>query len=494
MTSIARLMRLFDGLPRAYGIFHLKGTALPGEKFKGEARTVQLPVDEAVWSRHVAGEIQLGIVPIRDDATCMFGAIDVDDYKTDHAALERKLLKASLPLVMCRSKSGGAHLYAFFKQPVMAAAARELLAGWAATLGYGNVEIFPKQDALLSTEDTGNWINMPYCSGDETQRYAISGDHRLSLLDFLALAETRLIEPSIFESAAEFPELLEQGPPCLVTFGTQGFPEGTRNSGLFSLGVYCKKRWGDDWEAKLHEMNAAFMSPPLPDDEVAQVARHLAKKEYNYRCKDQPLVSVCQRNVCLKRKYGVSGQDMQLTFGPQLENVVRLETQPVVYFADFQGRRIQFRSKDINSQNLMRELLIEQTNTMLQQMPPQRYGQWADRVLKSATISEAPPEIAEWQTVFDFLEEYCIEHWPAKAWQDVVDGGAYEFEGRTYFRPHKFVQAVNKEHRTRLSKSDVYQALLKASVRSETKRIGKKDHQLWSVPAFEKPDNDKEAL
>jgi hypothetical protein len=312
--------------------------------------------------------------------------------------------------------------------------------------------------------------------------------------EFLALAERTKIPSSIFESTDEFPELLVHAPPCLITLGKQGYPEGTRNSGLFNLGVYCRKRWGDDWEAKLEEMNTNFLNPPLDSAEVKQVIKHLSGKEYNYRCKDTPINAVCQRAICLKRDYGVESVEAQRLFGPQLDNVLRLEVSPAVYFADFDGRRITFKADHIVSQAAFRKMLVDQCNRVLFPMTVAKWHAWVESVLKRATIVAAPPETSQGQIVIDCLEEYCVEKWPARNWDDVIDGGALEHETRVFFRPHKFVHSMNKEHRLRLTNSEVYQELLKIGCKNSSQKIRGRTYPLWSVPKFEKPNEKSDDL
>ena len=45
---------------------------------------------------------------------------------------------------------------------------------YAAHLGYGGAEIFPKQISRANDRDRGTWINLCYWDGDNTERYAIS--------------------------------------------------------------------------------------------------------------------------------------------------------------------------------------------------------------------------------------------------------------------------------------------------------------------------------
>jgi hypothetical protein len=122
------------------------------------------------------GDYGIGVIPIREDASCVFGAIDIDEYANGEStrAVVEKVAHLKLPLVACQTKSGGIHLYLFLRdKPVRAELVRMKLMEWATVLGHRGVEVFPKQSVLASKEDVGNWINMPYYRGAETNRYAV---------------------------------------------------------------------------------------------------------------------------------------------------------------------------------------------------------------------------------------------------------------------------------------------------------------------------------
>ena len=66
-------------------------------------------------------EPSLGIIPINDDNKCKWGAIDIDTYDGfDHKKLIKKIVGKKIPLVVCKSKSGGAHVFLFVSEPVLA--------------------------------------------------------------------------------------------------------------------------------------------------------------------------------------------------------------------------------------------------------------------------------------------------------------------------------------------------------------------------------------
>ena len=75
---------------------------------------------------------------------------------------------------MCRSKSGGAHIFFFFKEWMDASDFRDKAAEIAAGLGHGRCEIFQNKSKFWSKGgDVGNFINLPYFDAHKTFRYAV---------------------------------------------------------------------------------------------------------------------------------------------------------------------------------------------------------------------------------------------------------------------------------------------------------------------------------
>ena len=70
-------------------------------------------------------------------------------------------------------------------------------------------------------------------------------------------------------------DVIKDGPPCLQQLCTQGFPEGTRNNGLFNIGFYLRKFDADKWKILLEEYNRNYMTPPLAAQEVIIIQKQL---------------------------------------------------------------------------------------------------------------------------------------------------------------------------------------------------------------------------
>ena len=277
----------------------------------------------AIWARHLAGKdgFGIGVVPIRDDETCGFGAIDIDVYPFDHNALVAKIEALSLPLIVCRTKSGGAHCYLFTSEPVPAKLARSKLREWAAALGCKpDVEIFPKQEHLDQPDDCGNWINVPYNGLDRSTRYAIGPDGKAMTPDaFLAAADDAKITAADLAARMVSPiagddDLWMGAPPCLRTLAVKGFGDW-QNNGLFNIAVYLKKRYGDGWEERIDDYNRPpFMDPPVEAKAVKSTIKSVKKKPYLYMCKQSPIREVCDKDACAGCQFGVRPIDDQVQY------------------------------------------------------------------------------------------------------------------------------------------------------------------------------------
>lgn len=355
-TIAADLCALLRGLDRAHGSYEPRGTDAKG-KVSGVASTQPGPLTPALWAAHLAGTRGVGVPPLLDDGTCWWGAIDIDVYDLDLPALVKLVHGLGLPLVVCRTKSGGAHLYAFFTEPVKATLVRPKMAAWAVALKHPGAEVFPKQDRLLwrvvrrtangpveaggypdrvaaearATElrvtalqtadpavtvaierDTGNWLNAPYYGGDLSTRYALGADGvALTPAEFVAYARASAVTAAELEGitprVADDDDSLRGAPPCLITLAAMGIGEGARNNALFNFAVYARKRHPDDWQSRVAGYNDRYLDPPLPGDELTQVIKSVARRDYGYKCNDQPIKAVCDKAACRGCEFGVGG-------------------------------------------------------------------------------------------------------------------------------------------------------------------------------------------
>ncbi len=316
---VQRFSALFAGYAEAFGQYLVNEQEAETGKNVGPRSTKTTPLTLNHYRIHLDNTGPgLGIIMLRADNNVTFAALDVDNYRLDLPDLEKRVNKLKLPLTPCRTKSGGAHLYLFLSEPAPAEIVRTKLAEWVSVLNLSNkTEVFPKQSTRAGESDIGSWINLPYQNESETMRYAIRHGRELELPEFLDLAESRritiqeLLKISPIKPTKNDPtDPLYEAPPCLVTIHQQnGFPPGTSNDGMLAVGVYLKKRFGDEWESHFQHYNEMFCRTPKDKTELGELAQSLRKKDYFYRCKQPPISSVCQQRACAKREFGVGGSD-----------------------------------------------------------------------------------------------------------------------------------------------------------------------------------------
>ncbi len=276
-TLAAQFLARFAGLSRGHGRFTPNGKRDKRGKVEGRFEWVKTGgATELDWAAHLAGKRGLGIPPLRDDGTARWGSIDVDTYPVKWPLLEARVAKLKLPLVLCETKSGGAHAYLFLSEAVSAPEVRTTLAAWARALGCKpDTEIFPKQDVLTGPKDWGSWLNMPYYG---KERRAHDAGRRLSAEAFLALAEQRAVTAA--QLAAIVVPSANGKPPASAgkTVKTKPLPafHAGRNISLTPLAA-SNRRKGASYEAALaaclaeNQVQAkALATDPLPEKEVEQ--------------------------------------------------------------------------------------------------------------------------------------------------------------------------------------------------------------------------------
>jgi len=441
MTDITRFKSIFSGLDIAYGTYKIEKSKENGKQ-AGKAVVVRKPPTDDLWQKHFEGvEPSLGIIPIRADNTCIWGCIDIDQYPLDHPGLVKKIADLKLPLVVCRSKSGGAHVFLFTKTPQPAREFQEYLKNCAALLGEAGREIFPKQsEILVDRGDTGNFLNLPYFGADNGTRYAFNLDGSAATLEqFYALWEANVQESiSAFPDPPKAPDApIKDGPPCLQALCAQGVPEGGRNNTLFNIGIYLKQAAPTKWEDQLVEYNFKYVAPPLPNNEVQIVVKQLNKKDYKYKCKDAPLNSFCNSGLCRTRKFGIGAHGPD---SPQLSSLSKYNSEPPLWFLDINGKRIELDTESLFNQASFQKACIERINVLPPTLRRQDWESVLNSLLKEMVESEQITEASEDTSLTgrfnDLLEEFCTHVQQAMDRDEILMGRPWtnDEEAKTYFR------------------------------------------------------------
>ncbi len=308
---------LFIGNIHNYGL-HTYSYSDKGIKEKGGNKTITNKlVTMAEYKEHLLGHQGLGIIPINDDNKCKFAVIDIDVYDQSFKAYLDAIEQHNFPLVPFYSKSGGLHIYIFFKTYVKVKDAVDRLKLISRIMGITlfvkqhkneSLEIFPKQLKLVNGQ-VGNWINLPYYKADKPKQGLIKDGTIASFNEALSIIQTKLT--SIEEIDVLLDDLpYNDAPPCLQTLSLLNMLDENsgRNNYLFSFGVYLKKKDENYFEQEVMEINNNLNNPLDVKEVENTVLSSLRKKDYTYKCTVSPCLDVCDKKVCQTRKYGI-GKD-----------------------------------------------------------------------------------------------------------------------------------------------------------------------------------------
>lgn len=518
--NLHRFMRLFRGNTRSYGQWD---PAKPKEK---SSRTEKGQYPDSAFEAHLDGGIGIGIVPVRDDGTCLWGAIDLDNHGSDKdidiGAVERRVATLGYPLIPCRSKSGGVHLYMFASEPVRADMMKAVLTRWAKELEVDGVDcIYPKQGRLAKNAEgvqaLGNWINLPYYDVDAStpSRAAVSNGKRLSLEAFLLKAESEAVDAA--QLGKYFSDDLSEMPPCLqARMRSGGFGAGERNDGTYQVAVFCRKRDPDTAKDAAHDLAVRFMeSGPIPFKERDKTIRSvLTTRSANYKC--ETFKDVCDREACRKLKFGISeGEYEQMAARstmPRFHSLVKFRNAEPMRFDlsvgedDESSRRIEGLTIDeLVSFPELRKAVMAKTHIVLPRLKNDEWDKILRELFEKVSIEDVPddstPEGQVRIRLLEFLRKANLksEGDETKDREALVRGvpvvQLHQDERVVMFRHVDFVAYLTKTKTDAIKNKDLwFRANRSMGVQNARVRVGKNVIPVWYLPVSAVEENEQHAV
>ena len=484
MSLAQEFYNLFKGSDIAHGTYTIKSERGADGKKQGTAKVIREPTTVDMWEDHLKGGTGLGIIPITSENTCLWGAIDIDQYDVSHKDLINVLKKNKIPAVVGRTKSGGAQGWIFLTAHIEADEMQRKLTELSAALGYSGSEIFPKQTTiLLDRGDTGNFLNMPYFGGEKTTRYGFNeqGDG-LNPEDFIEYSRQYITTPSQFRklnmSFGTKEGVLEEGPPCLQHLCSKGFGEGSRNNALFNLGVYARMFDEDNWEQLVQRYNVDYLSPPLSHGEVGNTIRQLKKKDYFYKCEDQPIKPFCDKELCKTRKFGVGPSGV----GNDMSSLTKIDGDPPIWILNVDGERLELTTNGLTSQAQFQKECVSQINKFPVTVNQRAWQTRIQTLLDNLTIIEVPPDATFKGEFEDLLHAFASERAKGEEREDIQQGVAVWTDERVYFQVKDLKKHLSVNDFNHYTSNKITLRLQDLKAEKMFWRVRGKGIHVWSLP------------
>jgi len=465
MIPIADLAFRFNDLfvcnPEVHGQTALTGKTRDRDgKADSKSFLVKASLTTDIWEQHLKGDKIIGCTPLVNEDRVRWGVLDVDVYQESNTIEDilKSVKEHNLPFVVCRSKSGGAHVYLFFSEEVSAANVIDKLKSFSAFFGQGACEIYPKQPKISNRKDDskyGNWINMPY-SGNPTLQYAFDIEGKaLNPEEFLTYAQSKTLSVDEFKDLV-VPTLdveeLPEGPPCLnYIFQNRTQHSESRNITLSNVAVYLKKAQPTDWKQLLPKFNRKF-SEPLEDREVEAIISSYSKKDYKYQCSNQPLCKYCDASLCGQRKFGIGGEE----FLPNNRSLMQLKSDPPLWFLTLDDSEIQLTTEQFDSFNQFNQKVMEK---LLFKYPPIKQDDWVKQqnlLLKNCTQIDIPFEMTPVGQFVEYVSMFCAS---ASDNPDALKSGPIKVNGNYLFRMIDLKDYLNQQRFKELPDNKILSSL-----------------------------------
>ena len=162
MDHAKKFASAFQGLSSAYLTMVAKGKNDAG-KTEGEYQVKRDAITETHYAAHLDGVSSLGIFLLNEKSMVKFGCIDIDQYPLEHKKIVDFFAEKKLPLIVDRSKSGGAHCYLFSNEWMPASKMREALRKIAAGMGHKDIcEFLISKGADVNYKDASGFNSLHY--------------------------------------------------------------------------------------------------------------------------------------------------------------------------------------------------------------------------------------------------------------------------------------------------------------------------------------------
>jgi hypothetical protein len=303
---VDRFAALFSGLDEAFGT--------------GAGRWIHRPPTNQDWIAHLAGTgAGIGIAPLMPDNKVNFAAIDLDEPDFEAARLMQTFVPG--PSFIERSRSGNAHVWVFFEEPIEAWIPMGVLREVTLAAGKEHVEVFPKNHDFARVK-LGNYINLPFHGTERPTMEYTEHEHEgsvplsdgfwlspQSLARFLEGAEAAKNKPQDWRVKAQWMMLkAPEDRPRSQEFGKQRslhicaehilsgeagpITEGHRSVVYFSLAkmlLNCEMYDEEETVELLRALNEDSAPDSIDDQELLRIIGNASRGQYTSTGCDDPL-------------------------------------------------------------------------------------------------------------------------------------------------------------------------------------------------------------
>jgi hypothetical protein len=173
---------------------------------------------------------------------------------------------------------------------------------------------------------------------------------------------------------------------------------------VFQAAVFLKRARPEEWKVKVREFNALALTKPLGDKELRQILASVNRKDYNYKCREEPCKSLCNRDLCRSREFGISESDSTANELPPFDHIEKVIATPVRWILHIKGMPVELTSMELFDFSAVRRAVYEKINLLLPRMKNEEWDLHLREIAgKAKTRFETTLEDVMFTKLCDFL-------------------------------------------------------------------------------------------
>ncbi|KKL06659.1 hypothetical protein LCGC14_2593830, partial [marine sediment metagenome] len=282
-----------------------------------------------------------------------------------------------------------------------------------------------------------------------------------------------------------------QAPPCLQSMIAGGVPDGMRNEAMYAMTIYMRKRYSEDYRDHLLALNTEVFDPPLPDSEAKRTIKSASRRDYKYKCNEEPCKSLCNRELCLTLEYGIDADEIE---GLTIESLQKITTEPATWLLKLENLpEMELTSVQLISFPRVKLAMVEKLSllpkiTIKQDIWERAIGKWIETAENIDVPDEASiPGIIRAELI-EFLKEADLN----SKGDDLEDREhiargvpvvqMYNGSRVVFFKLLDFSTFLKRKKREEIKGQPLYLALRKVNVGHTRIKIGGSAQPVWYIP------------
>jgi hypothetical protein len=275
----------------------------------------------------------------------------------------------------------------------------------------------------------------------------------------------------------------------------EGVGHGQRNEALYNLTIYLKKADPDNYVDKAHALNAKIFESPLEFSEAKKTIASAGRRDYKYRCGEEPCRGYCNSSVCVTRDFGITPSDKdELDVGAdpaEFERLEKLMTEPVRWILHIDGDSLILSTIELMDYRAVRRAVAERLTRIVAPMKNMRWEGILAKLMVDATEVEAPEEASTFgflrAKLYDFLGRADLKS-DGKDEKDrqtlLLGNPVVQFmhnERRAIFRGQDFVDYLKKHRSEEMKGTNLWIAMKRIGVDHTRIRVNGTPTNIWFV-------------